>query len=142
MTEMIPLPLRACPTVRPMRTRHDLVMRLHDALHEHGGFTARVPPGPLVITYSGYAVATDAARVQLPAHATSAVLSRAVGMPLSRHPHHPGRPRTAARRPHRPGTRGGLRPRVTAWNTDRMTDHRPRPAPIAGRSVESTHPCT
>ncbi|MGW7006715.1 hypothetical protein ACWGCW_28810 [Streptomyces sp. NPDC054933] len=87
MTEKIPPPLGASPTVRPMRTRHDLVLRLHDALHEHGGFTARVLPGPLAITYSGYAVATDAARVQLPAHATSAALSCVVGMPLGQHPH-------------------------------------------------------
>lgn len=59
MTEKIPPPLGASRTVRPMRMRYDLVLRLHDALDEHGGSAARVLPGPLVITHSGYAAATD-----------------------------------------------------------------------------------
>ncbi|MEU1629555.1 hypothetical protein ABZ746_30455 [Streptomyces sp. NPDC020096] len=123
MTEKIPPPLGASPTVRPMRTRHDLVLRLHDALHEHGGFTARVLPGPLAITYSGYAVATDAARVQLPAHATSAAHSCAVGMPLSQHP------RIRAIRAQQHGGRIDLEPvKVFAPGSRRgtPTDDRPR----------------
>lgn len=60
MTEKISPPLEASRTVRPVRMRYDLVLRPHDALDQHGGCAARVLPGPLVITYSGDAVATDA----------------------------------------------------------------------------------
>ncbi|MCQ4043804.1 hypothetical protein ACFOSC_26325 [Streptantibioticus rubrisoli] len=86
MTEMVPPPLEASPTARP-NTRPDHVLRLYDALREHSGFTARVLPDALVITHSGYAVATDAARVQLPAQAPFAVLRYAIDLLLSRHPH-------------------------------------------------------
>jgi hypothetical protein len=60
MTERIPPPFGAFRTVRPMRRRHDLVLRLHDALRGDGAFAARVLSAPFVVTYSGYAVATDA----------------------------------------------------------------------------------
>ena len=86
MTEMVPPPFGASPTARPI-TRHDHVLRLYDALREHSGFTARVLPDALVITHSGYAVAADAPRVQLPAHAPFAVLRYAIDLLLSRHPH-------------------------------------------------------
>src|SRR4051794_35868971 len=47
MTERIPPPFGASRTLRPMHTRRALVLRLHDALREHGGFAARALSGPL-----------------------------------------------------------------------------------------------
>ncbi|GAA2271414.1 MULTISPECIES: hypothetical protein [Kitasatospora] len=59
MTEMAPPPLGTSPTARPV-TRPDHVPRLHEALHEHSGCTARLLPGAPAITHSDYAVATGA----------------------------------------------------------------------------------
>ncbi|MEU6572662.1 hypothetical protein [Streptomyces sp. NPDC046805] len=86
MTEMVPPPPKASPTARRMRTRPGHMLRLYDELREHRRFTAHVLPGALVITNSGYSVATGA-RVRLPAHASFAVFSYAVHLLLSRHPH-------------------------------------------------------
>lgn len=89
MTERIPPPFGASRTVRPVRTRYDLVLRFHDALRGDGGFAVRVLSGPLVITYSGYAVATDAPassyrRTPRPSCSAMPSACRSVGTPPSR----------------------------------------------------------
>ncbi|MDH6130242.1 hypothetical protein [Kitasatospora sp. GP82] len=86
MTEMVPAPLGASPTARPV-TRPDHLLRRYDAHREHSGFTVRALPGALVITHSDCAVATGAARGQLPAHAPFTGLRCAIDLQLSRHPH-------------------------------------------------------
>ncbi|MFF9647013.1 hypothetical protein [Kitasatospora aureofaciens] len=86
MTETVPPPLGASPTARPV-TQPDHVLRRYDALREHSGFTARVPPGTLAATHGDSTLATGAARVQLPAHAPFTVLRRAGDLLRDRRSH-------------------------------------------------------
>lgn len=62
------------------------VLRLYESLIEHSEFAARASLGTRIHARNGYAVATGADRVRLPADTTFAMFSYAVGMLLSRHP--------------------------------------------------------